>query len=630
MKKKEITEYPRIKTIGDIEKIEEVDATKRVPVQNTYALLERSASLNPDGIAISFLKSAEEYEQPVQITYRQFIDKIRQTANMLRDLGIGTNDVVTYVLPNLPETQYVLWGGEAAGISNPVNPFLEADVIKDVCIAAGTKIIVTIGETPDTDIWKKIDSIRKDIPSLKCVIRVGGASDEKDGIYGFDEKIAEYPADRIVFDRDIQPDDIASLYHTGGTTGRPKLARRTHFNEVLEAWLLMIGMDFHPRQTAMVGLPLFHCNGTIVTGLMPFSVGGEIVMLSPQGYRNPAIIKNFYKIVHKYKPVLLSCVPTVLGMIMDAPLQDEDISSLRYVICGAAPLSVELFNRFEEKTRMKILEGYGLTETTVCSALNPKDGDRRVGSVGLRLAYHWLRTVILDESGNYVRDCKVNEIGVVVVKGPCVFKGYIEEEHNQNIWLADGSFNTGDLGRIDKDGYVWLTGRSKDLIIRGGHNIDPATIEEALYRLPYVKLAAAIGCPDAHAGEVPVAYVELKDGSSVAEKEIQTWLKNNIGERAAIPQFVKIVDKIPVTAVGKIFKPELRWDAIRRIYQKELTALGDHAATVHVSVGEDTVHGTLVKLKITPATGVSDETIKKRVAEILARYTLQYELNLTA
>jgi len=619
-------EYPRIETISDIEAIEKINPAERVPAQNTYALLERGAALNQDALAISFIKDAEDFEHPVQITYRQFMGKVRQTANMFHELGIGKDDVVTYMLPNLPETHYVLWGGEAVGISNPVNSFLEADIIKDICNAAGTKIIVTMGETPGTDVWEKIDSVRKEIPGLRCVIRIGGGSDENAGIYGFDEKIAEYPDDRLVFQRDIQGDDIASLYHTGGTTGRPKLARRTHFNEVLEAWLLMTGFDFHPQEALMLGLPLFHCNGTIVTGLMPFSTGGHVVMLSAQGYRNQTIVKNFYRIVDKFKPVLFACVPTVLGMIMNVPVEDEDISSLRYVNCGAAPLSVEMFNRFEDKTKMKILEGYGLTETTVCSALNPKDGDRRIGSVGLRLPYHWVRTVILDDNGNYARDCKVNEIGTVVIKGPCVFKGYVEEEHNKNIWLSDGSFNTGDLGRIDEDGYIWLTGRSKELIIRGGHNIDPASIEEVMYRLPYVKTAAAVGCPDAHAGEVPVAYVELSEDASVTEDEILAWLKKNIGERASIPQSVTIVDQMPLTAVGKLFKPALKWDAIQRTYQKELTALGDQADAVNVTAVGDKVHGTLVEIEIVLASGVTQDSIKKQVADILAQYTGYYEL----
>ena len=367
----------KIATMADIEEIEKTPITDRVKEKSTYELLQKGAAINPDGVAISFLLNGDAYEQPQDITYRQFIGRITQTANMMHDFRVGPEDVVTYLLPSLPQTHFILWGSEAAGIANPVNPLLEAATIKDICIAAGTKVLVALGEFPGTDIWAKVDSIRKEIPSLTHVVRVMGPSDEAEGIYGYDEIIDKYPADRLTFERDIQPDDVASLYHTGGTTGRPKLARRTHYNECVVAWDLKIGTGLQPGEAVMVGLPLFHCNGTIVTGLMPFSVGGRVVMLSPSGYRDVTIMKNFYKIVNKFKPVFFSAVPTVLGVLLDLPVGDNDISSLRYVICGAAPLSVELFNRFEEKVGMKIMEGYGLTETAVASAVNPRTASAR-------------------------------------------------------------------------------------------------------------------------------------------------------------------------------------------------------------------------------------------------------------
>ena len=610
---------------SDVEEIEKVPVTERVREKSTYELLVKGASLNPDGPAISFLLNGDVYDKPQQITHAQFIGRIRQTANMLHDLGVGPTDVVTYLLPNLPQTHFILWGSEAVGIANPINPLLEPATIKDICQAAGTKVLVALGEFPGTDIWQKVDSIRKDIPSLKCVIRVMGPSDEAEGIYGYEEKIAQYPADGLTFERDIQPDDIASLYHTGGTTGRPKLARRTHYNEVVLAWDLAMGTELQTGEAVMVGLPLFHCNGTCVTGLMPFSIGGHVVMLSPAGYREPTIMKNFYKIVDHYKPVFFSCVPTVLGVLLEIPVGDADISSLRYVICGAAPLSVELFNRFEKYTGMKIIEGYGLTETACASAVNPKDGERKVGSIGLRLPYHWIRVVVLDDNGNYVRDAETNEIGVICVKGPCVFKGYVEDIHNQGIWVQGDWFNTGDLGRKDEDGYLWLTGRRKELIIRGGHNIDPAIIEEAMYKMEGVKVAAAVGRPDAHAGEVPVAYVEVSDPSVTSDK-LMSWAKDNIGERAAIPKEIVVIDQMPLTAVGKIFKPAMRWDATRRMYEQELAALGDLAEAVSVAVGEDKIHGTKAVITVKAAGGVDPEVVKAKVPEILSRYTIHYEL----
>jgi fatty-acyl-CoA synthase len=615
-----------IRGVSDIEEIEKVPLGKRVSVTNVYDCILQGAQRNPAATAISFIMDGNQYDRPIQITYQALMHKIRQAANMFHDLGVGPKDVVTYVLPNVPQTYYTLWAAETAGIANPINPMLDAQTIKEICQTAGTQVLVTLGKLPGTDIWEKIDSIRKDIPSLKYVLRVMGPTEEAEKIYSFDEKIETYPGDKLTFDRKIDKDDIASVYHTGGTTGRPKLARRTHYNEVVVAWDIMASSGLQPGEAVMIGLPLFHCNGTMATGLMPFSVGGQVVMLSPQGYRNPAIMKNFYKIVEHYKPVFFSCVPTILSVLLDMPVGDADISSLRYVVCGAAPLSVELFNRFEKHTGMKILEGYGLTESAVASVINPKDGERKIGSIGIRLPYQQVKIVILDENGKYVRDAGVNEIGAVAINGPCVFKGYMEEAHNKDIWLPGGWFNTGDLGRQDKDGYFFLTGRKKELIIRGGHNIDPATIEESIYKLDGVKTVAAVGRPDAHAGEVPMAYVEISETSGLNVDKILNWARDNIGERAAVPKEIVIIDKIPLTPVGKIFKPALKWDAARRIYEKELQALGDLVVSLEVSVGEHKLHGSSAVIQVKPAAGVDPERIKKRISELLTMYTVHYEV----
>lgn len=615
-----------IQNLYDIAALEEVPLLERIRERNTYELLENGVSINPQAKALTFLRSGEAYLDPVQYTYHEFMGKIRQTANLLYDLGIGPQDVVTYLLPNLPQTHFVLWGGEIAGISNPINPMLEAATIRDICQAAGTKVLVALGETPGSDIWGKVEAIRKEIPSLEYVVRVMGPGNEAEGIIGYEERMVTYPEETLTFQRAFDPEDIASLYHTGGTTGRPKLARRSHFNETVLAWDLRISIGLQPGEAVMCGLPLFHCNGTCVTGLSPFSIGGEVVLLSSAGYRDPSIIKNFYKIVERYRPIMFSCVPTVLSMLLDTPVGGADISSLRYLICGAAPLSVELFRRFEQHSGMKILEGYGLTESTCASAVNPKDGERKVGSIGLKLPYQQIKIAILDDQGQYLRDAQTDEIGVVCIKGPTIFKGYVEEIHNRGIWIGDGWFNTGDLGRQDEDGYLWLTGRKKELIIRGGHNIDPASIEEPLYRMEGIKMVAAVGRPDPHAGEVPVAYVEVNEGATVSPESILEWARQHVGEKAAIPKEIIIVARIPLTAVGKIFKPALRWDAIRRTYEQELKKFGNLIQTLEITVGEDKIHGTQATIRIKPGSETDRSSLLNRISEILARYTVHYEV----
>ena len=367
-----------IKTLADIEAFERTPIKDRMSFFNTYDLIKHGAAINPDAHAISFIMSGEAYQEPMQVTYRAFIQQINRTANLFHDLGVGPTDVISYLLPNLPHTHYVLWGGEAAGIVNPINPLLEAATVRDICLAANTKILVALGEFPGSDIWAKAMAVKDDLPNLKAIVRVMGPGDEKEDIVGFDEVLPGYNSEGLDSGREIDPEDICSMYHTGGTTGTPKLAPHTHFNEAAMPFMLNQTMGLEAGETALCGLPLFHVNGTTVTGSAPFSSGAHVVILGPTGYRDPSVLKNLYKIVEHYKAVTFSGVPTVLSMLLDIPTEGIDISSLRFGICGAAPLSIELFKRFEEHSGMKILEGYGLTEGTCASAANPFYGERKV------------------------------------------------------------------------------------------------------------------------------------------------------------------------------------------------------------------------------------------------------------
>jgi fatty-acyl-CoA synthase len=223
-------EKVKFRKIGDIEAFEKVPLEKRLDVFNTYDLLRKGAAINPEARAISFFLSGDTYDQPMQVTYRDLMANITRTANLFHDLGVGPHDVISYLLPNLPHTHCVLWGGEAAGIVNPINPLLEPATIAEICQAAGTKVLVAVAEFPCSDIWKKAAAIRDDLPNLKAIIRVMGPSDEKEGIYGCDEVIGRYNEEKLESNRKIDLQDIASMYHTGGTTGTPKLAPHTHFN----------------------------------------------------------------------------------------------------------------------------------------------------------------------------------------------------------------------------------------------------------------------------------------------------------------------------------------------------------------------------------------------------------------
>jgi len=615
----------QIRTLSDIEEIERVPLAERQLPQSTYAMIRQSALTSPDRPALVFFPDGEHYQASLQVTYRQLLGRIHQVANMLFELGVGPNDVVSLLLPNLPQTHFAFWGAEAAGIVNPVNPLLEVGQIAAILRAARTKVLIALGPLPGSDIWEKVVTIRPEVPSLSTVIQVLGSPDPEKEWMHFETQLEQYPADRLLSGRTIASGDLAAYFATGGTTGSPKLARHTHANEVFDAWAITEVADTRPEDVFLCGLPLFHVNAVHVTGLVPLSVGATIVLLSPAGYRDPGVIKHFWKIVDHYHATTFSGVPTLFSNLLRVPV-DADIHSLKMAVCGAAPMPIEVFTTFEQRTGLSILEGYGLTEATCASSTNPRYGERRVGSVGLRYPYQAMKAVVLDQHGRSLRDCQPDETGTLVVKGPNVFAGYVQEEQNTGLWVADGWLNTGDLARQDRDGYFWLSGRSKDLIIRGGHNLDPAVIEEAFYTHPAVALAAAVGKPDAYAGELPVAYVVLKAGATVTEQALLDYAQQTVKERAAIPKSIVILDQMPLTTVGKIFKPPLRCDAVRRVYAEAVSAVLPADLSWEVQVEPNPQHGMLATLILS---GIPEEQrahVHEQIARALGVYVVKYQI----
>ena len=615
----------RVHTLADIEAFERVPLEQRALPHSTYAMIRQTALADPGQAALYYFADADTYDVSVCITYEQLLGRIHQTANLLQHLGIGPNDVISLLLPNIPQAHFLLLGGQASGIVNPVNFFLEPRQIADILRAAGTKVLAALGPHPGFSIWEKVASIRREVPSLQAVLQVGNFSDEDGSVVNFDRAIEMYPTNALLSERRITSDESATLFHTGGTTGMPKLARHTHGNEVYNAWAQGVTMDVVPQEVRLCGLPLFHVNGAIANGLMPFSRGATVVLPTAAGYRNPAVVRNIWKIVEHYHVNMISAVPTLLSSLLQVPIDGRDISSLAIVRCGTAPVPKQLHTAFEAYTGATIIEGYGLTEATSISAVNPRYGEKRVGSIGLRLPYQLMKAVQLTSTGAYGRDCASNEVGSIVVKGPNVFPGYVDEQHNKKLWIQEGWLDTGDVGFQDTDGYFWLIGRTKDLIIRGGNNIEPKMIEEALYAHPAVELAAAVGKPDAYAGELPIAYVTLKQGVTVSVEELKTYAAGMISERAAIPKDIIIMEQMPLTDVGKIVKTVLRRDAVKRVHEEALQFLRDQAMVAVAVTGNDASE-ILSTITITGVRPEQRPAIQERVEKALGAFTVNYRL----
>jgi fatty-acyl-CoA synthase len=564
---------------------------------------------------------------------------------MFWDLGITDKEVISYVLPNTPETMFTLFGGETAGIVNPINPLLETEQIAEIMNASGTKIVVTLAPFPKTDLWDKITSILHLVPSIQTIIALDVSKylgliprtivrlttkkpklNTKIQMLDFHKAVKNHTKENLTFQRNIQPTDIASYFHTGGTTGKPKLAQHTHGNEIFNSWTMNQFLDMQGYKVYFCGLPWFHANGVIVTGLSPLMAGNCVLLGTPSGYRGEGILKSFWKIVAHHKVSFFSAVPTVLQMLLDVPKEGEDISSLEYALCGAAPLSVKLMNDFQAATDIKILEGYGFTEGTCVNSGNPPHGKPKIGSIGLSLPHHHTKIVILEEkTDKYLRDADIDEIGHIVCRGLNIFPGYKEEIHNENIWINDGQnlwYNTGDLGRKDADDYFWITGRKKELIIRGGHNIDPRSIEEPLSKHPSVAAVAAVGRPDKKVGELPAVYIQLKQGRAETTTELLTFATENISEKAAIPKSITLIDEMPLTAIGKIFKPALATMQIKEVFTNELSQISE---IEHFDIFVEQVPklGMVTKIKLI---GKDKNLMEHKVNMALGDYTVKFEI----
>jgi fatty-acyl-CoA synthase len=622
----DLNALPPVADVRDTAAIEATGWPTDLP-PTTYDLLRRSAAAFGAATALSFFIDAVRHRETRDWSYRALFGEVTRAANLLAGLGVGRTDVVAYILPNLPETHFVLWGAEAAGIALAVNPMLDTTTIRDILRAANARVVVTLAPFPGNDLNARAIAAADGAESVSDIVlvdvarHVGGLRRLAARVVGWRARrgmpapiraaVHDYtrlrdraPGDRLRSEREPTGYDVSSYFCTGGTTGTPKIAVRRHANEVANAWMSsrMAGSEAHPGDTAFCGLPLFHVNAAMVTGLAAFLRGARVLLGTPHGYRAPGLLDRFWEIVAHHDVVSFSGVPTLYAGLLQKPIAGHDLSSLRYVYCGAAPMPAEQIRAFEAQTGVVLLEGYGLTEGTCVSSVNPIAGERRPGSIGIRLPFQGLRAVVLDEQGLYARDAATDEAGAIVISGANVFDGYLSAYDNADIWIDRGDgqrwFNTGDLGRIDVDGYVWLTGRAKDVIIRGGHNIDPATVEDALYAHPAVELVAAIGRPDAYAGEVPVAYVQLRAGHTASEADLLAFARDRVGEPAAKPKAVLLLEAMPLTAVGKIFKPTLREIETLRVAREALAEAGITPAAV--TARRDPSRGLTLSITVDP------------------------------
>ncbi|MCD0449670.1 acyl-CoA synthetase [Actinocorallia sp. API 0066] len=582
----------------DLPAIEAVPLHERPLPASTYALLERTAGAHPDRTALYLLgEGGVPWRDAPSWTYGTLLERVHKAANAFLALGLAEGGVVALMLPNLGATYAALLGAQAVGIVNPVNPVLAEDHLVQILTLTGAELLLAPGPGLSPEQWAKARRIAARLPRLRALVAVGSPPGPEDSdAVDFDALTSDQPGDRLLTDRRPAPDDLAAYFHTGGTTGVPKVAPHTHAMEVYMAWALGCSGAYLDGSVGMSGLPLFHVNAVHVTGLGPFMHGVPVVSLGPLGYRDKALIAEFWHVIAHFRVSSFSGVPTVYAGLPPVP-DGLDLSCLRAGAVGAAPLPGKVRESFEANAKVALLEGYGLTEATCATAATPAFAPR-AGSVGLRLPYQDVKAVTVDAEERPIGDCPPDVQGVLAIKGPSVFPGYLRPgpdgrpAPDPSGKIFDGWLLTGDLGRVDADGYVYLTGRAKDLIIRGGHNIDPILVEESLMAHPEVVAAAVVGAPDAHAGEVPVAYLVVAQGARATEEDLRGWGREHAPEPAAAPRSVHFVDRLPTTLIGKVYKPALVQDAVRRVVLAELDRAG-LSASVEVDLKDGRPHAVI-------------------------------------
>ncbi len=503
------------------------------PVETLQELLKRRAQEAP-GKPFLFFKD--------QIWSRQELDIASSIlAQEIKDLGVKAQDRVALIVPNGPEFILHFFGILKAGaLVVPVNTALKEEEISFILKDSGAVCAFT-GPSHE----KSLKSLTDRIPSLKTIQALPLGEDKnfwlKKGTVPFIEEKGTVPFS-------------ASLIYTSGTTGFPKGAELTHRNYLFDVQKFVEATQMNESDRFLCFLPLFHVNAQVVTLLSPLYCGGAMVLMEKFAP------KEFFETLSSKKATSFSGVPSVYSVLLGVPdSANYDLSSLRFCICGAAPMPVEIFERFEKKFNAYILEGYGLSEGTCVSSINPPPPQKRkIGSIGLALKDQNMK--ILDSAGT---ELPRGEIGEIAIQGENVMKGYWNNSSATSQTIRDGWLYTGDLGYQDANGFFFIAGRSKEMIIRGGENIYPKEVEESLYRHPAILEAAVIGLPDQRWGEEVAAFLVLKEGQSLTAKDVRLFLKDKIADYK-IPRQIEILSSLPKTATGKIQKLKLKKEICER------------------------------------------------------------------
>lgn len=497
---------------------------------NLGTYLDAAVRRNPN---VPYLQFYEE-----TITYEAFGNQVNRLANRLMSLGFRKGDFIHVLVQNSPGTLIAYFAIQKIGaVAGPINGWWKAPEVEYLLNDSKGKGLII-----EDQYMPILKEIRSRCPHLETVIEVGPSP--QPGHIPFQQLLES--GDPSPVQCPCSDTDIAYIFYTSGTTGNPKGVLLSHRNVLSDVDGVTEALQLEAHQTVLCFLPLFHVNA-MLTCTFSLGVGLTIVL------RKSFSAGEFWEVVDRYKVNFWSAVPAVYQILLSDPSRQKfDLKSLKFGICGAAPLTPETFNRFQEVFNIPIVEGYGLTEATCVSTLNPRDGVRKVGSIGLALPGQQVR--ILDEDG---RECAPRQPGEIVIGGDAVMQGYFNRPEETAETLAGGWLHTGDVGYKDEDGYIFIVDRIKDVVIRGGENIYPKEIDNLLATHPKIQEAATIGVPDPVMGEeLKVFVIPLDD--SLTEEDVADFCRQHLAG-FKVPKYVEILDQdLPRSPIGKVLKKDLR------------------------------------------------------------------------
>jgi long-chain acyl-CoA synthetase len=474
-----------------------------------------------------------------EITNGEMARVARKLGRALQDLGVRKGDRVILQMPNCPE---VLQGFQAVwrigAVVVPINYLVGEEETAYIYEDSGAKVVIS-----SLAFLPKIRAARARVPGPETVILIDPEVPE--GTLSYRQIVGKSPEEPDVVE--TGDDELAALIYTAGTTGRPKGVMHSHFSLYSNARMQYESISLPDGLTTIMVLPLCHSYGIATVNQGLFRRGGKAVLL------NSFQVETILASIEKYRANSMAGVPTMyVFMLLYPEPRKYDLSSMKYWISGAAPLALETRKRFKEVYGFEIIEGWGLTEAGANNSVNPFEGLRKVGSIGLPMKGTEVRVV--DQEGNMLPPGKEGEI---VIRGPMLMKGYWKKPEETAEVLKDGWLHTGDIGYVDEDGYFWITDRKKDLIIKAGENISPRAIEEVLFQHPKVSEAAVIGIKDKVYGEDIKACVVLKPGQTATAGEVIEYCRTQLSS-FLVPKEIVFINALPKNLVGKVLKKELR------------------------------------------------------------------------